>query len=105
MPIISVKGLRQSYGEQVVLRDVRLDVEAGEIVGVVGPNGAGKTTTVECIGGLRRPDAGSIEVDGLDPATSPAPLTAPVPRAPSPGWVRAPSTTARGSTGGRRADT
>ena len=42
-------------------------VEEGEIVGVLGPNGAGKTTTVECIGGLRTPDAGTIRVAGIDP--------------------------------------
>ncbi|MDN5765466.1 MAG: ABC transporter ATP-binding protein [Humibacillus sp.] len=74
MPIISVTNLRKAYGEHLVLRDVSLEVEAGEIVGVVGPNGAGKTTTVECIGGLRRADAGRIEVDGLDPSTNPARL-------------------------------
>ena len=74
MPIISVTNLRKTYGDHVVLRDVSLEIEAGEIVGLVGPNGAGKTTTVECIGGLRRADAGRIEVDGLDPATNPARL-------------------------------
>ena len=42
-------------------------VAEGEIFGVLGPNGAGKTTTVECVLGLRSPDAGSIRVLGLDP--------------------------------------
>ena len=46
-----------------------LDVPAGEIVGLIGANGAGKTTTVECIQGLRRPDAGTLRVLGFDPVT------------------------------------
>lgn len=46
-----------------------LAVPAGEIVGLIGANGAGKTTTVECIQGLRRPDAGVLRVLGLDPVT------------------------------------
>ncbi|WP_369405803.1 ABC transporter ATP-binding protein [Streptacidiphilus anmyonensis] len=54
--------------------DVSFDVEAGEIFGILGPNGAGKTTTVECIQGLRRPDAGAIQVLGLDPTTQAAQL-------------------------------
>ena len=44
-----------------------LDVAAGEVVGIIGANGAGKTTTVECLQGLRRPDAGEVRVLGLDP--------------------------------------
>jgi ABC-2 type transport system ATP-binding protein len=47
---------------------VDLDVWDGEILGLVGKNGAGKTTTVECIQGLRVPDAGIVRVFGLDPA-------------------------------------
>lgn len=42
------------------LRDVSFRVEAGEAVGLIGPNGAGKTTTMECVGGLRAPNRGSI---------------------------------------------
>ena len=68
MALITVEGLRKSYGTRDVLRGIDLTVEDGEIVGVLGPNGAGKTTTVECIGGLRTPDAGTIRVAGIDPA-------------------------------------
>jgi ABC-2 type transport system ATP-binding protein len=65
--VISVRGLRKSYGDRVVVDGLDLDVGEGEIVGLIGANGAGKTTTVECIQGLRQPDAGTIRVLGLDP--------------------------------------
>jgi ABC-2 type transport system ATP-binding protein len=56
--VVTVRGLCKAYGERVVVDGLDLDVGAGEIVGLIGANGAGKTTTVECIQGLRRPDAG-----------------------------------------------
>ena len=65
--VITVRGLRKAYGTRVVVDDLDLDVSAGEVVGLIGANGAGKTTTVECIQGLRRPDAGALTVLGLDP--------------------------------------
>jgi len=68
MPVIEVTGLRKAYGPRVVVDDVSFSVEQGEIFGVLGPNGAGKTTMVECIGGLRQRDAGSVRVAGMDPA-------------------------------------
>jgi ABC-2 type transport system ATP-binding protein len=64
---ISVRGLRKSYGGRPVVDGLDLDVHPGEVVGLIGANGAGKTTTVECIQGLRRPDAGVLRVLGLDP--------------------------------------
>ncbi|HEX7268179.1 MAG TPA: ABC transporter ATP-binding protein [Streptosporangiaceae bacterium] len=67
--VVTVRGLRKTYGARVVVDDLDLDVGAGEIVGLVGANGAGKTTTVECIQGLRRPDAGVLSVLGYDPVT------------------------------------
>src|SRR6516164_9809768 len=67
--VVTVRGLRKAYGSRVVVDDLDLDVPAGEIVGLIGANGAGKTTTVECIQGLRRPDAGSLRVLGYDPVT------------------------------------
>jgi ABC-2 type transport system ATP-binding protein len=66
---IEVVHLRKTYGATVAVDDVSLSVAEGEIFGVLGPNGAGKTTTAECVIGLRSPDAGSIRVLGLDPAT------------------------------------
>ncbi|WP_375001878.1 ABC transporter ATP-binding protein [Aeromicrobium sp. CTD01-1L150] len=67
MSVIEVRDLRKTYGSTVAVDRLSLDVADGEVVGVLGPNGSGKTTTVECIAGLRRPDAGSVRVDGLDP--------------------------------------
>src|SRR5215467_3645072 len=67
--VVTVRGLRKSYGGRTVVDGIDLDVPAGEIIGLIGANGAGKTTTVECIQGLRRPDAGMLRVLGLDPVT------------------------------------
>jgi ABC-2 type transport system ATP-binding protein len=66
-PAIHITGLRKTYGRQVAVDDVSLEVEPGEIFGLVGPNGAGKTTTMECVEGIRTPDRGTITVLGLDP--------------------------------------
>lgn len=65
--VVTVRGLKKAYGGRVVVDDLDLDVAAGEVVGLIGANGAGKTTTVECLQGLRRPDAGQVRVLGLDP--------------------------------------
>src|SRR5215475_2000226 len=67
--VVTVRGLRKAYRGRVVVDDLDLDVPGGEIVGLVGANGAGKTTTVECIQGLRRPDAGTLRVLGHDPVS------------------------------------
>jgi ABC-2 type transport system ATP-binding protein len=73
--VIEVQNLRKSYGETVAVDDVSFTVQEGEIFGILGPNGAGKTTTVECVEGLRAPDAGGIRVLGLDPRRDRAELT------------------------------
>ncbi len=66
-PVIQVTGIRKAYGSLVAVNDVSLEVMDGEIFGLIGPNGAGKTTTMECVEGIRTPDAGTISVLGLDP--------------------------------------
>jgi len=65
--VVQVENLRKTYGELVAVDSISFEVYEGEIFGMVGPNGAGKTTTIECIEGLRRPDAGTLRVLGLDP--------------------------------------
>jgi len=64
---IEVHDLHKSYGERAVLRGLTFAIGEGEIFGIAGRNGAGKTTTVEILQGLRRRDAGSLRVLGLDP--------------------------------------
>ncbi|MFD1718159.1 ABC transporter ATP-binding protein [Georgenia deserti] len=63
-PALSVTDLRKSYGTRPAVRGVGFTAERGVLTAVLGPNGAGKTTTVECCAGLRRADAGTIEVLG-----------------------------------------
>jgi len=65
--VVEVHDLRKTYGTTVAVDGVCFAVEEGEIFGIVGPNGAGKTTTIECLEGLRRPDAGTVRVLGHDP--------------------------------------
>ncbi len=64
--IISVRGLVNRFGEQVVHDDLDLDVRQGEILGVVGGSGTGKSVLMRSILGLRTPNAGRIEVLGVD---------------------------------------
>ena len=68
MNVIEVTNLVKHYGTQTAVDGVSFSVDEGEIFAILGPNGAGKTTTVESISGLRRPDSGTINVLGLDPA-------------------------------------
>ena len=63
-PVISVRGLRNAFGEQVVHEDLDLDVYPGEILGVVGGSGTGKSVLMRSIIGLQRPDAGEVTVFG-----------------------------------------
>lgn len=67
--VVMVRDLRKRYGERTVVDGVDLDVDQGEVVGLIGANGAGKTTTVECLQGLRHPDSGTLRVLGYDPTT------------------------------------
>ena len=65
-PIIRVRGLRNQFGAQVVHDHLDLDVRRGEIIGVVGGSGSGKSVLMRSIIGLREPDAGSVELLGVD---------------------------------------
>jgi ABC-2 type transport system ATP-binding protein len=70
--VVTVRGLRKSYGPGVVAGRLDFDVQHGEIVGLADADGAGKMTTVECIQGLRRPDGGVLSVLGYRPVTGAA---------------------------------
>ena len=61
---LKVKGVEFSYASTPILKDVCLEVEASEILGIVGPNGAGKSTLLRCINRILKPGAGSILLDG-----------------------------------------
>jgi ABC-2 type transport system ATP-binding protein len=63
---IAVQHLTKTYGEQKAVDDISFDVKTGEILGFLGPNGAGKTTTMKIITCYMPPNAGTIEVDGLN---------------------------------------
>jgi ABC-2 type transport system ATP-binding protein len=71
-PAIEATGLSRSYGDALVLDDVDLQVDQGEILALLGPNGAGKTTMVSILSTLIRPSAGSARVLGHDIATQAA---------------------------------
>jgi ABC-2 type transport system ATP-binding protein len=66
MAKVIVRDLQKRYDGVEAARGVSFEIQDGEIFGLIGPNGAGKTTTLECVIGLREPDAGSIEVCGID---------------------------------------
>ncbi|HEX9954964.1 MAG TPA: ABC transporter ATP-binding protein [Allosphingosinicella sp.] len=63
-PIISVRGLKNCFGDQVIHDDLDLDVRRGEIIGVVGGSGTGKSVLMRSIIGLQQPDAGDVHVFG-----------------------------------------
>jgi ABC-2 type transport system ATP-binding protein len=70
-PAIAVSGLRKSFGDQVVLDGIDLDVPEGTIFALLGPNGAGKTTTVQILSTLIGADGGQVRVAGHDVAREP----------------------------------
>ena len=64
--VVSIKNLQKAFGDNVVLRDIDLDVHKGEVVVVLGPSGSGKSTMLRCINRLEHPTSGSIIVEGVD---------------------------------------
>jgi len=69
--MISVQGLKKSYGAVTAVHDVSFEAPDHSITGLLGPNGAGKTTVMRMIFGIVKPDAGKAMVDGLDVAADP----------------------------------
>ena len=70
--MIRVEHVNHWFGSLQVLRDLSMNVPAGEIFGFIGPNGAGKTTTIRMMATLLEPDDGRVLVDGIDVIESPA---------------------------------
>jgi branched-chain amino acid transport system ATP-binding protein len=65
-PLLKVSGVGVRFGGIVAVSDVTFDAASGEVVGIIGPNGAGKTTLFDVIAGVRRPDSGTVLLDGID---------------------------------------
>jgi len=69
-PVVEIRNLAKSYrrGDQVVqvLRDINMDIPAGDFVALMGPSGSGKSTLLNLIAGIDTPDSGELRVDGTD---------------------------------------
>lgn len=64
-PIVSIRGLKKAFDQNIVLHDINLDVHRGEKVVVLGPSGSGKSTMLRCINSLEDVTGGTITVDGV----------------------------------------
>ena len=67
-----VSGLTKRFGGLVAVKDMALQVGAGEILGLIGPNGSGKSTVMKLIMGIERPDKGSVRINGTEVAGWPS---------------------------------
>ena len=70
MAVLEARGLGVHFGAHLAVRDVDLDVDAGDIVGLIGPNGAGKTTTFNAVSGVQK-CTGTVTLDGVDVSGEP----------------------------------
>ena len=68
---VEIRGLTRRYGQTLAVSGVDLDIQPGEIFGLVGPNGAGKTTTMRMLATLLEPTSGAARICGLDIQTQP----------------------------------
>ncbi|MCV7226850.1 ABC transporter ATP-binding protein [Mycolicibacterium komossense] len=75
-PPCRLRGVTKRYGSTTAVSELTLEVHRAEVLALLGPNGAGKTTTVEMCEGFVKPDAGSIEILGMDPSADNAKLRA-----------------------------
>lgn len=65
-PLLQVERAARNFGGLIAVRDVDLELQAGEILGLIGPNGSGKSTLISLIAGQRRPSGGRIRLNGRD---------------------------------------
>ena len=70
-PAVRLAGIRRTYGEVVAIAGLDLDIAEGEFFTLLGPSGSGKTTTLRVIAGFERPDAGRVELRGVDVTRTP----------------------------------
>ncbi|MDO5824627.1 amino acid ABC transporter ATP-binding protein [Methanobrevibacter sp.] len=64
MSLLEIKNLKKSFGDNVVLKDISLNVDKGEVLSIIGPSGSGKSTLLRCITNLEKEDSGVINFDG-----------------------------------------
>ena len=64
MSLLEIKNLKKSFDDNVVLKDISLNVEKGEVLSIIGPSGSGKSTLLRCITNLEKEDSGEINFDG-----------------------------------------
>ena len=64
MSLIEIRGLSKSFGKNVVLDNVDLDINEGEVVAIIGPSGTGKSTLLRSLNLLEKPEAGTVTIDG-----------------------------------------
>lgn len=69
--MIEIKNIKKNYGRHCVLKDISLNAEPGDCIGIVGANGSGKTTLLSIISGIYKADSGKIFIDGNDIHSSP----------------------------------
>jgi ABC-2 type transport system ATP-binding protein len=69
--VVEIQGVSRNFGSKAALRDVRLSVPRGGVIGLIGENGSGKTTLIKHVLGLLKPETGSVRVFGVDPVLDP----------------------------------
>ena len=64
MAFVEIRNLSKKYGDNIVLDDIDLNIDQGEVVAIIGPSGTGKSTLLRCINRLEKPESGSVSFGG-----------------------------------------